>query len=78
MRIAHLAKSYGLRAEVQGTGSAHRHLCMAIPNTTYYESLVWTNPVVRESCVDENGLVHAPAEPGLGPLDAVPVLPWEA
>lgn len=77
MRIAHLAESFGLRAEVHGMGSAHRHLCMAIPNTTYYESLVRTNPVVREPCVDAQGLVHASAEPGLGPLDAVPVLPWE-
>lgn len=66
MRIAHLADSYLLRAEVHGGGMTHRHLCMAIPNTTYYESLVATNPVVREACVDAQGLVHAPTGPGIG------------
>ena len=33
-----------LRAEVHGGGAVNTHLCMAIPNTTYYESLVMTNP----------------------------------
>ncbi len=42
------------------------HLCMAISNTTYYESLVYTNPVVREPAVDEHGLVQAPTAPGIG------------
>ncbi|MEQ7127763.1 enolase C-terminal domain-like protein [Actinopolymorpha sp. B11F2] len=77
MRIAHLAESFGLRAEVHGMGAAHRQLCMAIPNTTYYESLVSTNPVVREPCVDASGLVHAPTAPGIGRPDEVPALPWE-
>ena len=31
-----------------------------------YESLVMTNPVVREPAVDEQGLVHAPTAPGIG------------
>ncbi|MCU1495687.1 MAG: racemase [Acidimicrobiaceae bacterium] len=66
MRIAHTADSFHLRAEVHGGGLAHVHLCMAIPNTTYYESLVTSNPVVRESLVDARGLVHAPSEPGIG------------
>lgn len=66
LRIAHLAESFGLRAEVHGVGIVNRHLCMAIPNTTYYESLVMTNPVRRESCVDSDGLVHAPTAPGIG------------
>jgi len=39
---------------------------MAIPNTTYYESMVLTNPVVREAIVDANGPVHAPTTPGIG------------
>ena len=47
MRIAHLADAFRLRAEVHGGGLVHAHLCMAIPNTTYYESLVMVNPVVR-------------------------------
>jgi L-alanine-DL-glutamate epimerase-like enolase superfamily enzyme len=65
MRTAHLADAYRLRAEVHGSGIPNHHLCMAISNTTYYESLVTSNPVVRERAVDENGLVHAPAGPGI-------------
>ena len=49
MRIAHLADSFQLRAEVHGPTETAVHLCMAIPNCTYYESLVTSNPVVRES-----------------------------
>ncbi|MFE7392558.1 enolase C-terminal domain-like protein [Streptomyces sp. NPDC057582] len=66
MRIAHLADSYQLRAEVHGSGVVNAHLCMAIPNTTYYESLVYTNPVVREPSVGADGLVLAPTAPGIG------------
>ncbi|MFI6724356.1 racemase [Streptomyces sp. R-74717] len=66
LRIAHLADSYQLRAEVHGSGVVNAHLCMAIPNTTYYESLVYTNPVVREPAVGADGLVRAPSVPGIG------------
>ncbi|MFE7333042.1 enolase C-terminal domain-like protein [Streptomyces sp. NPDC057565] len=66
LRIAHLAESYQLRAEVHGSGVVNAHLCMAIPNTTYYESLVYTNPVVREPSVGADGLVLAPTAPGIG------------
>lgn len=66
MRIAHTADSFRLRAEVHGGGLPNVHLCMAIPNTTYYESLVYTNPVVREDLVDSDGMVHAPVAPGTG------------
>jgi L-alanine-DL-glutamate epimerase-like enolase superfamily enzyme len=66
MRIAHVADAFRLRAEVHGGGLMHTHLCMAIPNTTYYESLVMGNPVKREANVDEHGLVHAPTAPGIG------------
>ena len=60
MRTAHLADAYRLRAEVHGSDIPNHHLCMAISNTTYYESLVTSNPVVRERAVDKDGLVHAP------------------
>ena len=60
MRTAHLADAFRLRAEVHGSDIPNHHLCMAISNTTYYESLVTSNPVVREKAVDEHGLVHAP------------------
>ncbi|MFF1875913.1 enolase C-terminal domain-like protein, partial [Kitasatospora herbaricolor] len=65
MRTAHLADAFRLRAEVHGSDIPTHHLCMAIPNTTYYESLVTATTVVREECVDENGLLHAPTEPGI-------------
>ena len=66
MRIAHLADAFRLRAEVHGMGNYSQHLCMAIPNTTYYESLVMSTEVAREAVVDEHGLVHAPGGVGLG------------
>jgi len=65
MRIAHLADSFQLRAEVHGPTETAVHLCMAIPNCTYYESLVTSNPVVREPRVGPNGLVDAPTTPGI-------------
>jgi L-alanine-DL-glutamate epimerase-like enolase superfamily enzyme len=66
MRTAHLADAYRLRAEVHGSDIPNHHLCMAIPNTTYYESLVTSSTVVRERHVDAFGLVHAPRGPGIG------------
>ena len=71
MRIAHLADSFRLRAEPHGPTEPAVHLCMAIPNCTYYESLVTSNPVMRESRVGRDGLVHAPAEPGIALPDVV-------
>jgi hypothetical protein len=38
---------------------------MAIPNCTYYESLVTSNPAQREPRVGPDGLVHAPQSPGI-------------
>lgn len=66
MRIAHLADAYRLRAEPHGNTIYARHLCMAIPNCTYYESLVTSNPVVREAGINEKGIVKAPRGPGVG------------
>ncbi|GAA5202748.1 enolase C-terminal domain-like protein [Microbacterium jejuense] len=66
LRIAHLADSFHLRAEVHGMGLPNTHLCMSIPNTTYFESLVTSNPVTRGPEVDALGLVHAPTGPGMG------------
>ncbi len=76
MRIAHLADAFRLRAEVHGMGNYSQHLCMAISNTTYYESLVTSTEVTREAVVDEHGLVHAPGGIGLG-LPAGPDYPPE-
>jgi L-alanine-DL-glutamate epimerase-like enolase superfamily enzyme len=66
MRVAHLADSFRLRAEIHGPGVVNAHLCMAIANTTYYESLVCSNPVVREPAVGADGMVRAPSGPGFG------------
>lgn len=66
LRIAHLADSYRLRAEVHGMGVVNEHLCMAIPNTTYYESRVSGNPIVTEPVVGPDGLVRAREAPGFG------------
>jgi hypothetical protein len=49
---------------------------MAIPNTTYYESLVLSTKVTRDPVVDACGLVHAPEGTGLG-LPAGPGYPRE-
>ncbi|MFF1879768.1 enolase C-terminal domain-like protein [Leifsonia sp. NPDC058230] len=66
MRIAHLADSFQMRAEVHGAGLANEHLCMAIPNTTYYESLVTTNPVRQDARLTASAELVAPEEPGIG------------
>jgi L-alanine-DL-glutamate epimerase-like enolase superfamily enzyme len=66
LRVAHLADSFQLSAEVHGMGVENIHLCLAIRNNHYYETLVMGNPVVFESCIDRRGRVHAPTGPGLG------------
>ena len=66
IRIAHLADSFRLRAEVHGNTLYARHLCMAVPNTTWYESLVTANPATREWGIDNAGMLAAPAGPGVG------------
>jgi L-alanine-DL-glutamate epimerase-like enolase superfamily enzyme len=76
MRIAHVADAFRLRAEVHGAGTYSQHLCMAIPNTTYYESLVTSTDVTREAVVGPDGLVRAPEGAGLG-LPAGPDYPPE-
>src|SRR5882757_8756666 len=65
MRTAHLADAYHLRAEVHGSDIPNHHLCMAISNTTYYESLVTSASVTRDRHVDAEGLLHAPTSPGI-------------
>jgi L-alanine-DL-glutamate epimerase-like enolase superfamily enzyme len=66
LRIAHLADSFGIRAEIHGSDAPNRHLCMAVPNTTYYESLVTSTTVTRERYVGDDGMVRAPVGPGIG------------
>lgn len=66
LRVAHLADAYQLSAEVHGMGVENIHLCLAVRNNHYYESLVMDNPVVFEPCIGRDGMVNAPAGPGLG------------
>ncbi len=65
LRTAHLADSFRLRAEVHGGDIPNHHLCMAISNTTYYESLVTSSPVRRERFVNAEGMLQAPTGPGV-------------
>jgi len=66
LRIAHLADAYHMRAEVHGGGLANLHLACAIPNTTYYESLVRTNPIRVETGIGRDGCISPPDVPGIG------------
>lgn len=66
MRIAHLAEAFHIRAEVHGGGLANLHVACAIPNTTYYESLVTTNPIHVEAGIGTDGCISPPDAPGIG------------
>ena len=66
LRIAHLAEAHHLRAEVHGGGPPNLHICCAIPNTTYYESLVYTNPITLEAGIGPDGCISPPTTPGIG------------
>jgi hypothetical protein len=63
--IAHLSDSFRLRAEVRGPAEPAVHFCMAIPNCAYHESLVTSNPAVREQRIGTNGRVRAPPGPSI-------------
>ncbi len=66
LRIAHLADAHNTRAEVHGGGLPNLHLACAIPNTTWYESLVMGNPVVIEPGIGPDGAISPPDVPGIG------------
>jgi L-alanine-DL-glutamate epimerase-like enolase superfamily enzyme len=66
MRVAHLADSFQMTAEVHGGGPANLQVCLAIRNNTYYESLVDSNPIVVEPGIGRDGRIHAPESPGVG------------
>ena len=79
MKIAHLAESFGLDAEVHACGPAHRHCMAAMRNSNYYEvALVGPDcpnavpPVYKcgytdqLDCVGKDGCVGVPQGPGLG------------
>jgi L-alanine-DL-glutamate epimerase-like enolase superfamily enzyme len=75
LKTAHLAEAFHMTYEVHhGSNSlnnvANLHLIMAIPNCEYFEVLLpdeaQKHGLVRDIEVDENGLVRAVNEPGLG------------
>lgn len=70
VKIAHLAESFNLRAEVHGGTDLHMHLIAAFRNTTFYEALVWSNPLNDNLEVDRDGYVHVSKSPGIyGEMD---------
>lgn len=66
MRVAHLADSFQITAEVHGGGPANLQICLAIRNNSYYESLIPCNPIQVEPGVDRTGHIHAPQLAGIG------------
>lgn len=79
LKIAHLAESMGIDAEVHAAGPAQRHLMASMRNCNYYEmALVHPKVPTRNSiiyacdykdgldAIDKNGCVDVPEGPGLG------------
>ena len=75
LKTAHLAEAFHMNYEVHHGGNslnnvANLHLLMAIKNCEYFEVLlpdeVQKHGLVEEIEIDDNGLVHAFNEPGLG------------
>lgn len=68
LRIAHLADSFGMRAEIHGGGLANLHLACAIPNTTYFEVIVAGGNATPRHRIASDGTIAPPNEPGIGEL----------
>lgn len=66
LRVAHLAEAFNFRAEVHGGGLPNLHLACAIPNTTYYESLVFSLDLDVEPGIGRDGCISPPDRPGIG------------
>lgn len=71
VKVAHLAESFGMRAEVHGGGYGNAHLCAAIPNNSYYEQLVMDAEQIQglKSAAHlpiVDGFLTVPDTPGLG------------
>ncbi len=71
IKIAHLAESHGMKAQVHGMGVPQAHLCGAIPNNDYYEELVISSQQISglkngsHGMKIEAGILTVPEEPGL-------------
>lgn len=75
IKAAHMAEGFGMNFEIHHGGNslnnfANLHLCMAISNCEFFEVLLPDGAqkygMVDDVEVDANGMVHAPAGPGLG------------
>jgi len=66
LRVAHLAEAFNMRAEVHGGGPPNLNLACAIPNTTYYESLVYSSPIEVETGIGRDGCISPAQVPGIG------------
>jgi L-alanine-DL-glutamate epimerase-like enolase superfamily enzyme len=71
LKIAHLAESHGLKAQVHGMGLANANICAAIPNNDFYEQLVMSSEQIkglrqRRELPIIDGFITAPDAPGLG------------
>lgn len=69
IKVAHLAESFGMRAQVHGGGFEQLHLCAAIPNSDYYEQLVITEDQIRglrhqSELPVIDGFLTVPSQPG--------------
>jgi L-alanine-DL-glutamate epimerase-like enolase superfamily enzyme len=47
-------------------GVENTHLCLAIRNCHYYETLIMGNPIVVDANVGKDCFIRAPAAPGIG------------
>ena len=68
LRVAHLADSFGMRAEIHGNGMANLHLACAIPNNSFFEIIVLSEPAIFWDEVDSDGFMTPPDVPGTGEL----------
>ena len=71
MKIAHMAESFGMRAQVHGMGLENAQICAAISNNDYYEQLVMSPGQITElkdlgplSVID--GMLNVSDAPGIG------------
>ena len=71
LKIAHLAESHAIKAQVHGMGLPNAHLCAAIPNNDFYEQLVFSTEHIqglksRAELPVIEGAITVPPTPGLG------------
>ncbi len=75
VRLCHLAEGFNMRCEIHHGGNslnnvANLHVTMAVPNCEFYEFFPCTGAnvfgLVQDIEINDQGMVHAPTEPGLG------------